>query len=64
MYEISWKKNVGAGAPFSLVSAPVMFHLQQDDELLQYIQQFQSDLLEVRFSVFFVAEFLEIQNIS
>ena len=36
--------GAGAGAVFSLASAPVMFHLQQDKELLAHIQTFSHDL--------------------
>lgn len=36
--------GAGAGAAFSLASAPVMFHLQQDRDLLAHIQTFSSDL--------------------
>ena len=36
--------GAGAGAAFSLASAPVMFHLQQDKELLAHIQTFSHDL--------------------
>jgi len=36
--------GMGSGSPFSLATAPVMFHLQQDKELLEYIQTFSQDL--------------------
>ena len=36
--------GMGSGAPFSLAAAPVMFHLQEDEELLEYIQSFSQDL--------------------
>ena len=35
---------MGSGSPFNLASAPVMFHLQEDKELLEYIQGFSQDL--------------------
>jgi len=41
------ESGLGAGAPFSLLSAPVIFHLQQDTELLDYISQYQEDLLQI-----------------
>ena len=36
-----------SGAQFSLCSAPVIFHLQEDKDLLDYIQQFEDDLSQV-----------------
>ena len=37
----------GPGAMFSLGSAPVLFHLQQDEDLMQYINQHSEDLSQV-----------------
>merc|ERR1719383_1577744 len=39
--------GIGSGAPFPLCSAPVMFHLQTDSELLDYLQQFTVDVMQV-----------------
>jgi len=39
--------GLGPGALFSLGSAPVLFHLQHNPELLQYINQFSQDLSQV-----------------
>ena len=36
--------GMGSGALFSLAAVPVMFHLQEDKELLEYIQSFSQDL--------------------
>ncbi len=38
---------LGSVGQFSLASAPVIFHLQEDAELLDYLQQFSNDLLQV-----------------
>lgn len=35
---------LGYGAPFSLVAAPVIFQLREDQEMLEYIQQHKEDL--------------------
>ncbi|XP_023321309.1 decaprenyl-diphosphate synthase subunit 2 [Eurytemora carolleeae] len=39
--------GLGYGSPFSLCSAPVIFHLQSDPQLLDYIQQYNTDLSQV-----------------
>jgi hypothetical protein len=39
--------STGSGQAFSLCSAPVLFQLQQDPQLLSYINQFEDDLLQV-----------------
>ena len=44
-----------SGNQFSLCSAPVIFHLQEDRELLHYIQQFQDDLSQVDYNKVFNA---------
>merc|ERR1712032_234718 len=36
--------GLGGGAPFCLANAPVLFHLQNDRELLEYIQGYSGDL--------------------
>ena len=41
--------GMGSGAPFSLAAAPVMFHLQEDKELLEYIQSFSQDLSRMNY---------------
>jgi len=41
--------GLGSGAPFSLAAAPVMFHLREDKELLQYIQSFSQDLSRMNY---------------
>jgi len=41
--------GIGFGSPFCLAVAPVMFHLQGDKELLNYIQSFSKDLSEMNY---------------
>ena len=41
--------GVNSGALFSLASLPVQLHLQQDPELLSYIQDFSSDLSQLNY---------------
>jgi len=47
--------TIGSVAQFSLASAPVIFHLQEDAELLDYLQQFSNDLLQVDYKKVFDA---------
>eukprot|EP00088_Acartia_fossae_P006009 TRINITY_DN12738_c0_g1_i4.p1 TRINITY_DN12738_c0_g1~~TRINITY_DN12738_c0_g1_i4.p1 ORF type:complete len:403 (-),score=77.63 TRINITY_DN12738_c0_g1_i4:207-1388(-) len=47
--------NIGSGGQFPLCSAPVLFHLQQDSELLEYIQGFQEDLIKADYKKIFDA---------
>jgi len=47
--------TIGSGGQFSLCSAPVLFHLQQDSALLEYINQFEHDLLQVDYKKVFDA---------
>jgi len=47
--------TIGSGGKFSLCMAPVMFHLQNDSNLLEYIQQFEQDLLQVDYKKVFDA---------
>lgn len=39
----------GGGAPFCLAVAPVLFHLQSDPELLEYIRGFSDDLSKINY---------------
>lgn len=41
--------GMGGGGPFCLASAPVLFHLQSDPELLDYIQGFSDDLSKMSY---------------
>jgi len=45
--------NMGAGLLFSLGSAPVLYHLEEDPQLLSHIHQFKDDLEQVDYKKVF-----------
>jgi len=55
MRMFSSEGTIGSGGQFSLCSAPVLFHLQEDTALVDYINQFEHDLLQVDYKKVFDA---------